>query len=70
MAKKDDANGTMKVSNLQTILGAILLKTKDDYEIWLSSDEEGNQITPMHKNTQYSLCIDDESKKVIFFPQH
>ena len=70
MAKKDSSNTAMTASNLQKILAAILLKTKDDYEIWLSSDEEGNQIAPMHINTQFSLCIDDEGKRVIFFPQH
>lgn len=67
---KNDTDEIMKVSKLDTILRAILLKTKDDYQIWLSSDEEGNQIRPMHSNMEFSVCVDNDSKRVILFPQH
>ena len=67
---RNNSDETMKVSNLHGILAAILHKTKEDYQIWLSNDEEGNEITPMHRSMQISICIDDEGKRVIFFPQH
>ena len=69
MAKKN-TDEIMKVSKLGTILRSILLNTKEDYQIWLSSDEEGNQIKPMHTDIELSVCIDKYSKRVILFPQH
>ena len=42
----------------------------DDFEIWLSSDEEGNELLPMLANPELSLSIDAGRKKVVFFPSH
>ncbi len=70
MAKNENFGEIMKVSYLQAILAAILLETGDDYQIWLASDEEGNNIIPMHSNMLFSVSVDKDSKQVIFFPQH
>jgi len=43
---------------------------QDDFEIWLSSDEEGNQFLPMQANPELSLAIDGDRKRVVFFPSH
>ena len=43
---------------------------QDDFEIWLSSDEEGNEILQMPANPNCSLAIDNEGKRVVFFPSH
>lgn len=43
---------------------------QDDFEIWLSSDEEGNEFLPMLANPELSLSIDVSRKKVVFFPSH
>ena len=42
----------------------------DDFEIWLSSDEEGNQFLPMPADPELSLAIDGSRKRVLFFPSH
>jgi len=56
---------------------------QDDFEIWLSSDEEGNQFLPMpanpelslaidasRKSPELSLAIDASRKRVVLFPSH
>jgi len=43
---------------------------QDDFEIWLSSDEEGNEFLPMPANPELSLAIDRDTKRVVFFPSH
>ena len=43
---------------------------QDDFEIWLSSDEEGNELLPMLANPELSLSIDASTKRVVFFPPH
>jgi len=43
---------------------------QDDFEIWLSSDEEGNELLPMPANPELSMAIDASRKRVVFFPSH
>jgi len=43
---------------------------QDDFEIWLSSDQEGNEFLPMPANPELSLAIDGSRKRVVFFPSH
>ncbi|MBW8041943.1 MAG: hypothetical protein FVQ85_18350 [Planctomycetes bacterium] len=43
---------------------------QDDFEIWLSSDEEGNEFLPMPVNPELSLAINGSRKRVVFFPSH
>ena len=43
---------------------------RDDFEIWLSSDEEGNEILPVLADPKRSLAIEEDGKKVILFPSH
>jgi len=43
---------------------------RDDFEIWLSSDEEGNEILPVLADPKCSLAIEEDGKKVILFPSH
>jgi len=43
---------------------------QDDFEIWLSSDEEGNEFLPMPANPGLSLAIDVSNKRVVLFPSH
>ncbi len=42
----------------------------DDFEIWLSSDEEGNEFLPMLANLELSLAIDKSNKRIVLFPSH
>ena len=63
------ANQTiMNVAALKKLLNEIGSEASDDYQVWLSSDEEGNDFAPLLQNTEFSLYIDSEKKRIIFFP--
>ena len=64
----------MPKANVMTVGGLNALfcefEVRDDFEIWLSSDEEGNEFLPMLANPELSLAIDNECKRVVLFPSH
>ena len=70
MAKEKEINKAMTVVHLQQVLAVLAKEVGSDFEIWLSSDEEGNEILPMLENQQFSLGIDKEQKRVVFYPAH
>jgi len=71
MSKKNNEKcKAMTVVHLQQILAVIAKEVGSDFEIWLSSDEEGNEFQPMLKNEQLSLDIDKKRKRVTFYPAH
>jgi hypothetical protein len=60
----------MNITGFKKLLSEIGNKVDDDYQVWLSSDEEGNEYLPMFENPELSLAIDKEAKRIIFFPSH
>ncbi len=60
----------MNIAELKKLLGKIENEVSNDYEIWLSSDEEGNEYLPMSQNPELCLAIEPETKRIIFFPLH
>jgi len=60
----------MTIALLKKLLEQLGNELGDDYQIWLSSDEEGNQFLPMYENPQLCLGIEKEEKKIILFPSH
>ena len=60
----------MNVVALKKLLNKIGDEVGDDFEVWLSSDEEGNEFLPMLQDTRLSLSIDKIAKRIIFFPSH
>ena len=60
----------MNITGLKKLLSEIGNEIGDDYQIWLSSDEEGNEFLPMSENPELCLAIDKETKRIIFFPLH
>ena len=60
----------MTVADLKQVLTVLARKTDDSFEIWLSSDEEGNEFLPMLRNIERSITVDKDEKKTIFFPSH
>ena len=65
------ANQTiMNVGALKKFLDEIENEVGDDYQVWLSSDEEGNEYLPMFENPELCLAIDKQAKKIIFYPSH
>ena len=73
MAKEKENNTNnkaMTIVHLQQVLAVLAKEVGNDFEIWLSSDEEGNEILPMLENQQFSLGIDKEQKRIVFYPAH
>jgi hypothetical protein len=60
----------MNVADLKKLLNEIGNEISDDYQVWMSSDEEGNEFLPMLENTEFCLVIDKDEKRIIFFPSH
>ena len=66
----NENNKAMTIVHLQQVLAVLAKEVGSDFEIWLSSDEEGNEILPMLENQQFSLGVDKEQKRVVFYPAH
>ena len=60
----------MTVASLKKLLEQLGNELSDDYQIWLSSDEEGNQFLPVSDNPRLCLSIEPEEKRIILFPSH
>ena len=60
----------MKVTDLKSLLGDLEERLDGSFEVWLSSDEEGNEILPMPQKPELSLSVEAEQNRVIFFPTH
>jgi len=60
----------MNIAELKKLVSKIGNEVSNDYEIWLSSDEEGNEFLPMSQNPELCLAIEQETKRIIFFPLH
>ena len=60
----------IKVSDLNKMLIELGNEQCDDYQVWLSSDEEGNEFLPMSLKPELCLLIKKEAKRIILFPLH
>ena len=60
----------MNIVKLKKLLNEIGNEISDDYQVWMSSDEEGNEFLPMLENTEFCLALDKDEKRIIFFPSH
>ncbi len=60
----------MNIAGLKKLLSEIENEVGDDYQVWLSSDEEGNEYLPMFENPELCLAIDKEAKRIILYPLH
>jgi hypothetical protein len=73
MSRKDiKQNPIMTVADLKNLLDCFVRQRDigNDSQIWLSSDEEGNEFLPMLRNPKLSLAFDKDTKRIIFFPSH
>ena len=60
----------MRVIDLKNWLNDPEKQIDGNFEIWLSSDEEGNVILPMIQNADFSIYIEKEENRITFFPAH
>ena len=60
----------MTVSYLRRELETFKPEITEDFQIWLSSDEEGNEYLPMLRDSELSIGIDENHKRLVFFPSH
>jgi len=60
----------MNLAAFKKLLRELGNEVSDDYQVWMSSDEEGNEFLPMLKNTEFCLAVDKNEKRIIFFPSH
>jgi len=60
----------MTVASLKKLLDKFGNEITDDFQVWLSSDEEGNEFLPVFDNPQMCLAIEPEDKRIILFPSH
>ena len=60
----------MTLASLRMFLQELNTDEFNRYQVWLSSDEEGNQILPMLGNAEISIGVDLQKKRVILFPAH
>ena len=66
--RSEDKFQVMTVGVLKSLLTEF--EIQDDFVVWLSSDEEGNEFLPMLANPEWSLAVDKAKRKVTFFPSH
>jgi len=67
----EESEHSTRIMTAVSLLDALAeSEVQDDFEIWLSSDEEGNQFLPMPANRKLSLGIDASRKRVVLFPSH
>ena len=60
----------MNIAVLKALLTEIGKEVGDDYQVWLSSDEEGNQFLPMPQNPKLCIELDPDEKRIVLFPMH
>ena len=60
----------MNIAELKKLLCKISNEISDDCQVWLSSDEEGNEFLPMSQNPELCLAMDRDAKRIILFPLH
>ncbi|HBG27661.1 MAG: hypothetical protein A2Y10_10335 [Planctomycetes bacterium GWF2_41_51] len=60
----------MTISALKKLLIDFKDEITDDFQIWLSSDEEGNEYLPMLENPESCLAIDKDEKRIVFYPSY
>jgi hypothetical protein len=60
----------MTVASLKKLLNRFGNEIADDFQVWLSSDEEGNEHLPMFENPELCLAINKKARKIVFYPAH
>ena len=68
--KKPEQTKTMTIAGLKQLLTAVGKEVEGDFEVWLSSDEEGNEFLPLSQDPKLCLMLDSDERRIILFPLH
>ncbi len=60
----------MTVASLKKLLDDFGNEITDDFQVWLSSDEQGNNFLPVYNDAQLCLAIKSKEKRIILFTSH
>lgn len=60
----------MNIKAFKKLLNQLGNEVGEDFQIWLSSDAEGNEFLPMSPNPELCLGMDKDEKRIILFPLH
>ena len=60
----------MTITSLKKLLEKIGNEISGDFQVWLSSDEEGSEFLPVYNNPRLCLAIEPDEKRIILFPSH
>jgi hypothetical protein len=68
--KKPEQTTAMTIAGLKQLLTAVGKEVEGDFEVWLSSDEEGNEFLPLSQDPKLCLMLDSDERRIILFPLH
>lgn len=60
----------MTIDTMKNLFSQLSNDGYKNYQIWLSSDEEGNEFMPMLNRIELSIGIDNDHKRIVLFPSH
>jgi hypothetical protein len=60
----------MTIDSMRHFLHDLGNELLDQYQVWLSCDEEGNAFLPLLENPELSVSLDLENKRIILYPSH
>jgi hypothetical protein len=58
----------MTIRSFKKLISKLGGESLDNYQIWLSNDEEGNIFLPMLDRIDLSIGLDEKRKRIILFP--
>jgi hypothetical protein len=58
----------MTIASFKKIISELGGKSLDNYQIWLSKDEEGNEFLPMLNRIDLSIGLDKDHQRIVLFP--
>jgi len=58
----------MTIASFKKIISKLGGKSLDNYQIWLSRDEEGNEFLPMLNKIDLSIGLDKDQQRIVLFP--
>jgi hypothetical protein len=58
----------MTIASFKKLISKLGGKSIDNYQIWLSNDEEGNLFQPMLDRIDLSIGLNEDKQRIVLFP--